>query len=353
MSRIAGILISLLIATVTFEAGFAAILAYNGLFHFPPNSLFRTYYLNKDRNIIIYQPGCGRYDDQLTYTFNPGSCNFKNREFDVQFDINSAGLRDDEASLTAPDVIVLGDSHASGWGIAQSEAFPERISTSTGLKVLNAAVPSYGTAREMRLLQRLDTKHLKYLIIQYCNNDVSENKSYFDHNKTLPITPESEFNQIRAQHLIDRGYTPLRHTIYTLQYVKNKLHNWIGSLRSSTKVYTDEKTANREIRNAKRFLEILSTAQSSIPTDTVILVVDINDPSQSDTLFNDSLREVMLSAAKDQQAWLSHIHIIDLGLNYPAHYFNLDEHINPAGHAHAAEVLVNAMKNHSHLPNTP
>jgi len=40
-------------------------------------------------------------------------------EFTNEVRVNHLGVRDDEASLVAPDVIVIGDSHAMGWGVDQ------------------------------------------------------------------------------------------------------------------------------------------------------------------------------------------------------------------------------------------
>ena len=52
---------------------------------------------------------------------------------------------------------MLGDSHAMGWGVEQEEALPQVLARKSGRKVLNAAVSSYGTVREMLMLDRLDT----------------------------------------------------------------------------------------------------------------------------------------------------------------------------------------------------
>ena len=74
-------------------------------------------------------------------------------------------MRDDEESLKAPEVIVLGDSVAMGWGIEQNETMAQQIEAMAGLKVLNAGISSYGTVREMKLLNRLDLSRVKYLVI--------------------------------------------------------------------------------------------------------------------------------------------------------------------------------------------
>src|SRR5262245_30955882 len=64
----------------------------------------------------VFLANCGRYDAGLTYMLKPGRCRFASVEFDTQVNVNSFGLRDDEESLTGPEIIVLGDSNAMGHG---------------------------------------------------------------------------------------------------------------------------------------------------------------------------------------------------------------------------------------------
>src|SRR5262249_6192981 len=49
-------------------------------------------------------PDCTRYDARVTYLLRPGRCRFSETEFDTEINANSFGLRDDEASLTRPDI---------------------------------------------------------------------------------------------------------------------------------------------------------------------------------------------------------------------------------------------------------
>ena len=124
-----------------------------------------TWFYRHEHHVIQYEPDCSQYDPELFYTLKPGSCFFSGREFNNQYFINSLGLRDDEESLKAPEVIVLGDSVAMGWGIEQNETMAQQIEAMAGLKVLNAGISSYGTVREMKLLNRLDLSRVKYLVI--------------------------------------------------------------------------------------------------------------------------------------------------------------------------------------------
>ena len=117
-----------------------------------------------EQNVIQLNSQCARYDPDLTYTLKPGVFTFSDREFSVVFKVNNAGLRGSEDALRKPEIIVIGDSMAMGWGVDQDKIYSSIIEQKTGLKVLNAAVSSYGTAREILLLNKLDTSNLKYLM---------------------------------------------------------------------------------------------------------------------------------------------------------------------------------------------
>ena len=145
----------------------------------------RRIYFYYDMNSIQYLPECARFDPHLGYTLKPGTCTFSDFEFSTKYSINSLGVRDTEAALNSPQVVVVGDSYAMGWGVEQNETFPKIIEAKTGLKVLNCSCSSYGTAREMMLLKKVKRDRLKYLIIQYCNNDYEENLSFLESGNKL------------------------------------------------------------------------------------------------------------------------------------------------------------------------
>jgi len=139
----------------------------------------RVLYKTSGIELIHLEPECARYDPELLYTLRPGQCVFSNWEFSTEIRVNSLGVRDDEASLRTPEIIVLGDSHALGWGVDQDEVFAQRIERGSPFTVLNTGISSYATVRQMRLLDRIDTTNLKYLIVQYCDNDYRENKEFY------------------------------------------------------------------------------------------------------------------------------------------------------------------------------
>jgi hypothetical protein len=166
----------------------------------------RHFYTNHGRKVVQWQPNLARYDEDLSYTLNPGRFVFSNVEYRTTFYVNSLGVRDDEISLQAPDVVVAGDSHAMGWGVEKEEAFADQIEKMTGLKVLNTAISSYGTVREMKILQRVDISRVKFLVIQYCQNDYDENRTFFENGNALPIMSKEKFDRVLASHQGDSEY---------------------------------------------------------------------------------------------------------------------------------------------------
>ncbi len=153
----------------------------------------RSIYLREDWTIPQMDLDVVAYDPELTYLLRPGPARFANREFDTQVAGNNAGLRDNEASLERPDLIVLGDSFAFGWGVERHETFAQVLERSTGLAVLNAAMSSYGTARQTILLERLDVSAARAVVVQYFMNDYRENRAFVDAGYSLAVTPEDEF----------------------------------------------------------------------------------------------------------------------------------------------------------------
>jgi hypothetical protein len=155
------------------------------------------------------------YDEEVTYTFAPNTrFTLVAPEYRVSFNTNSMGLRDDEESLASPDIIVLGDSEAAAYSVEKNQSYAQLIENESGLKVLCTGIKSFGTVRQMRLLNQLDTSNLKYLIIDYHSNDYIENKYLFDHGR-LDITPRKEYERLSHKHsLIGQRYYPGKYVVH-------------------------------------------------------------------------------------------------------------------------------------------
>jgi hypothetical protein len=188
----------------------------------PVTRLIKLVY-QKERRLIQYSPGCAQYDRELSYTLKPGECEFRNLEFSNKIRVNSLGVRDDEAALLHPEIIVLGDSVSMGWGVEQDEAFPQLIAQKTGIKTLNASVASYGTVREMKLLNRVDVSNAKYLVVSYCTNDYWENRSFYN-NGDIRIMSRQDYDMLVTENIKQSSYSVGMHLYDTITGIYQKLH---------------------------------------------------------------------------------------------------------------------------------
>ncbi len=95
-------------------------------------------------------------DPELVYEYVPGG---RSDFGEHSIAINAAGFRDDEfpdpPPADAKRIVLLGDSVASGWGVAMEDAFPQRLEAQLGgdAVVYNLAVNGYSTAQQLRLFE--------------------------------------------------------------------------------------------------------------------------------------------------------------------------------------------------------
>jgi hypothetical protein len=325
--RAAFVVFSLLIAAVIVESVFVVTMnvpSVPGLTPRPVRRLFQQVYRHFTRSIIQFEPSCSRYDRELTYTLRPGSCTFANVEFTTEVRANRLGLRDDDASLEAPDVIVLGDSYVMGWGVQQDETVARVLARQIGLKVLNAAVSSYGTAREMRLLDRLDTSQMKTLIVQYSDNDIEENLAFRDHQGALPIMPEAEYNRTVQEYLRQQGYYPGKY-----------LFGLFGKVLSLPAAEAKPVTSREE---AELFLNTLAHGAKT-PLDAVqIIVFELNEQIRPPRLFIANV--AVASRGEGHPEFIRRLRPLDVApLLEESDFYHLDDHLRPHGH----EVIANAL----------
>jgi hypothetical protein len=333
LGRLALVVLSLGMGLAVAEGAFAFLLDHAGLAaRLPGNVLshLRAYYLHHDRELVQSQPACSRYDPGLFYTLRPGQCRFKNREYDTTLRINSVGLRDDEAALQAPEVIALGDSFAMGWGVEQEEAFPQQLARLSGRRVLNAGIPSYGTVREVRLLDRIDTGRLRVLVVQYDDNDSEENRLYFERGNQLRVNPELFF-----VHDLQRAGRRQRYHFgkYTFELVRG--------------VVAPEKFPTPPVltpqHQARLFVNALVHASARDLSAVQVLVVDLNaDRLVSGELIEAIQREAVRAQHPD---FVRRLRVVDLsGHLRPEDYFVLDDHLRPSGHRKVAERLFEKLR---------
>ena len=221
------------------------------------------------------------YDKDLAYTLEPNiKVNYTNREYSVLLESNSLGFRDDETSLERPEVVALGDSFCMGWGVEADESFAQLVERDSGLKVLNTGLPSYGTAREVILCNsKVDTGGLKYLIVQYCENDLHENSVYIDNGRTYSGGRIESFNRRTSVDRRRREYYFGKYLISNLSLLSDRMFsdgNRFPEL--SPQGLTPVQTEFFHLEHAKKFLSILSELEPA-SEDFQLILFDLMDAS--------------------------------------------------------------------------
>ncbi len=286
----------------------------------------RSIYLREDWTVPQMDLRIVGYDPELTYLLTPGPARFTNREFDTTIAGNSAGLRDNEASLERPDRIVLGDSFAFGWGVERDDTFAQVLERRTGLTVLNAAMSSYGTARQVILLERLDVSAARAVVVQYFMNDYRENRAFVDAGFNLAITPEDEFLRSARDFERQTTYRPL---------------DYLAAFLDRRSFFPELTTVpNRLI--AETCLRVLASSDELAALPVFLLQID---PWNEFTRHNITGPVAELLATESEFASLrQRLKLLRLtGVLADEDFFRLDPHLRPSGHRKVAAEIERAL----------
>jgi hypothetical protein len=331
---------ALALSLVLYE-GLVSYLMLRGLGRGAPEILlkfFRAYYWESPyRHVIQFDPLCSAYDSGVFYRLKPGKCVHEGLRFRNEYSINSLGARDDERSLSAPGIISIGDSHAMGWGVDQEETYTQIIERRTGLTALNLGVSSFGTARELAFLERADLRGLKYLVIQYDDNDLEENLEYIRNgNKLKKWTPQS-WDLYEKEEESCRRYVPGTHFFRALRLGLRALKLGLSPRREAGPA-----------AHARAFLLVLESFKRQELKNARILVFDVRNEIQAGgpgrTSFAGALAS--LKASGRFKSYAGRIEVLGLGgaLNGAEYRNIIDNHINAEGHKFIAEAVLAQLK---------
>ena len=308
----------------------------------PFKTLCMKYHLRHDRPLVQYLRQCAQWDPGLFYTLRPGSCEVASREFDVFLQVNALGLRDDEVA-EPPRVVVLGDSQAMGWGVAQDQTFAQRLEAMLGEPVLNAAVPSYGTAREMLMLQRLEDRGLlddaepAAVVIAYNANDFDENLAFVQGGFVLDVSPQERWEELARQQDGNRAYWPGKHLWYMLAMAWDEF-----GPADSGQDQADPVPAP-ELGEAQAFMAVLDHFKDLLAGRTLV-VLEINEHAKNND--GDFLGQVQaLLAQGGEPEFAVDLRLADLsGALVDGDFYAYDGHMTAAGHARVAGILAELLK---------
>lgn len=118
------------------------------------------------------------------------NCRIKGEEFEIDFKVNSLGLRDNEIPEVKPvgeyRILFLGDSFTTGWGVQLSDTFVKqagKILSSrfirNNINTINAGVPAYSPILEKLYLENRGIKlDPDLVVIQLFMNDFYDERQY-------------------------------------------------------------------------------------------------------------------------------------------------------------------------------
>ena len=286
-----------------------------------------------DRDIIQFIPECAIYDKELGYTLRPGSCVFSGKEFSNVYYVNSIGVRDDEASLHHPQIIVTGDSVAMGWGVNQEETYAQLIEKRFGATVLNAAVSSYGTAREIMMLARVQTDKLKYLIVQYCGNDYDENRQFYLGNNVLHTMTEEKYNYYADLYNRSKDYFLGK---YLLMKIKKRIREFKTTNQAEASYQLDKDEVDF-------FLNALIHGPVNLNGVQIITFV-VNGRNPADNIdFTRKLKERI--STQNLPPFIRNMVVLDMSIILKQnHFYVLDAHPNRSGHEVIADAIIKAIE---------
>jgi hypothetical protein len=305
------------------------------------------YYDYFQEDLLQFDARYATYDKDFFYALKPDTTfNFRNIEFNSIFRTNRIGMRDGDTALSSAQVACLGDSYTMGWGVGEGESFPARLSALSGLRVVNMGMASFGTARELKSLQRIDISHLQWLVIQYCSNDQDENKVCTEHNYVLPISTPSKYKGLVEAAASSRHYFPGKYLLIIGNYFWKTMLNRIYpffSLRWERKDW-----GKGQEGQAKLFMDVL--LHSSIDFRKTKVVLTMMD--DVDNMRGNFLREIQrLSATAPYNERLAGgLHVLDADtlLSQDDRYI-LDMHFKASGHEKVARALSRILQSEANL----
>jgi hypothetical protein len=301
------------------------------------------YYYNKyGRSIIQFDKKASVYDPELFYTLKPDArFSFSNAEFDNGYRINRLGVRDDDSSLLKPAVICLGDSYSMGWGVEQDSTYPEELEHISHKKVLNTAISSYGTAREITLLHRFDTSALTHLVVQYYDNDIEENTDYLKNNHVLKVSPREKYDATVKIDWALSAYYPGKNFLNISQiYIKQLINKVVPVFPLTSGSISSGVTAESQ---AGLFLKVLGDAPVNFSTCKVIVFFPSKDFALS-RAFEKSI-DSLLHESPYKERFGNQVKLLKVSeLLQPDDYYILDIHLRSSGHRKIAQGILNMMQ---------
>lgn len=195
--------------------------------------------------------------------------------------------------------------------------------------MLNAGIPSYATARELELLRGLDRGQLRWLVVQYSANGISENNRALNDGDITRLT-RGQYEAIAGYVEQRRGYYPGKHSVELI---------WTAfdPGRELPMVPSHDRLTRPPLEHATTWWQLMEPEVRSMPGVGVIVVVTGSRPKVVARIA-DAMRDLRDAAAPDSP--LARVAVVDsAGLLSAQDHFILDDHLRPSGHAKIAAAI--------------
>jgi hypothetical protein len=195
------------------------------------------------------------------------------------------------------------------------------------------------TARELTNLHRLDRSRLKVLVIQYCDNDDGENRSFRDGGNQLTIASREAYeHEAEENRSTGYSYTFSEHFEYLFSLLTEAAAQWFAPHAGNGDV-SPANTRRDEL--AELFLSVL--LHSDVPLDGVqIIVFELSNWGGRTDL---TVQLQTMVAAHDPRLDSLALTVLDTGtLLRPKDFYRLDGHTNAEGHRVMADAIIRAIR---------
>ena len=299
----------------------------------------RAFHLTEVRKNMSYDRNVAAYDPEFTYRLKPGTYRFTSQEYDFEYEVNSAGFRDDEASLNAPEIILIGDSYCFGWGIPTGKSFADQLEAALGKKVLNTGIPSLSTSRSLRHLHHIDLRRLKVLILQYCDNDKFENELHYTRQGSVPKLSEARWQDQCNKYLDPKfDYSPGK-------YLKRFFPLWMTYRREGhTNGVPPFVFVQRDAQHEAGLITYAFVKQAPKLTGVHLIVTELSSYGKNDPDLP-LHTQAQMSFHNQKSFGFASITGLDLSAKLDASaYYTLDDHLNARGSRIVAEALAETIR---------
>lgn len=282
-----------------------------------------------------YEPKISEYNPALGYLFRKNITSpFRQWEFSTQnVSTNFLGVRDDSVSGIHPDIILLGDSFTAGWGVEQEQMFGSLLEKKLSRKVLNAGISSFGTVRESLLLRQLPKDSCRLVIIQYCANDLEENKAWSDSIGSFrPSLNPQKYSANQVRNSSRKIYVPFKFLFFS----SLKVMQYLFLTPSKHDILYNNKP-NDSFEHTAYFLKALRYLRSHYKGN--ILIICLSNSVRFDTQFIQNTKQ-----RAEKEGW-KNLHFLNVSSSFKrVDNYLIDGHNTAVGHQKIAGQLSEFIK---------